>query len=300
MARAVDRNPDGPAGDWFVDTRCIDCDASRQVAPDLLDRVDGLTVFRRQPETPEEIAAAWRAVLVCPTQSVGNLAQRRPPPGVFPYDEGDGVFRCGFNARSSFGAHSYLVPRADGNLLVDSPRFLGSLAERVDELGGIAHVLLSHRDDVADADRWADRYGARVWIHEADAAAAPFATDVVHGSDAVTVAPGVVLVPIPGHTRGSVAVHVDDRWLFTGDSLHWNVRRQQLDVFPDQTWHSWDELAASMDVLAALNVEWVFTGHGMWHQVGTEAYARQMVALGPSMRDLGRAGWRRRAAAPSS
>lgn len=32
-------------------------------------------------------------------------------------------------------------------------------------------------------------------------------------------ADGVVVVPVPGHPRGSVVVHVDDRWLFTGDSL---------------------------------------------------------------------------------
>lgn len=301
MARLDQQHPLDVAGEWFVDTRCIACGAARHWAPDLVGADDdGLSFMTRQPAGPDEEAAMWRAAVACPTQSIGHRDVRRPPVAPFPFELTPGVLAMGNNSRSSFGAHSYLVPRADGNLLVDSPRFLGSLAERVDELGGIAHVLLSHRDDVADADRWADRYGARVWIHEADAAAAPFATDVVHGSDAVTVAPGVVLVPIPGHTRGSVAVHVDDRWLFTGDSLHWNVRRQQLDVFPDQTWHSWDELAASMDVLAALNVEWVFTGHGMWHQVGTEAYARQVAALGPSMRDVGRAGWRRRLSSPST
>ena len=48
--------------------------------------------------------------------------------------------------------------------MVDSPRFNSPLAASVDRLGGIAHVLLSQRKDVADADRWAERYGARGWI----------------------------------------------------------------------------------------------------------------------------------------
>jgi glyoxylase-like metal-dependent hydrolase (beta-lactamase superfamily II) len=203
----------------------------------------------------------------------------------------------GHNAESSFGAHSYLA-RHDGlNYLVDSPRFVRALAERIDDLGGIAHVLLTHRDDVADADRWADRYGARVWIHRDDASAAPFASDVVTGEEPVCVEPGVDIVPIPGHTRGSVAFHVDDRWLFTGDSLHWNHLRGQLDVFAGATWFSWERLGESMDRLAALDVEWVFPGHGMWQQVGSAAYATQMQRLGPAMRTIGRAGWRSRPAA---
>ena len=52
------------------------------------------------------------------------------------------------------------------------------------------HVLLSHRDDVADADRWADRYGADVWIHAADADAAPYATNVFEATRSSRSHPG--------------------------------------------------------------------------------------------------------------
>lgn len=295
MARLDQAHPLDVTGEWFVDTRCIDCDVARHWAPELIrSDDDGLSYVARQPASAEEEAAMWRASVACPTQSIGNRSIRRPPMPAFPHELTPGVLAMGNNDRSSFGAHSYLVPRPEGNLLVDSPRFLRSLAERVDDLGGIAHVLLTHRDDVADADRWADRYGARVWIHTEDAAAAPFATDVVDGGAPVDVAPGVVLVPAPGHTRGSVSFHVDDRWLFTGDTLHWNRRRGELDVFPRQTWQSWDVLADSMDVLARLRVEWLFPGHGIWAHVGADAYTAAMAELGPAMRELGRAAWRSR------
>ena len=178
--------------------------------------------------------------------------------------------------------------------MVDSPRYLRGLAERVDDLGGVAHVLLSHRDDVADADRWAERYGAQVWIHTADADAAPYATTILEGEDARAIAAGVVAVPAPGHTEGSVVFHVDDCWLFTGDTLHWNQRRDHLDVFPEQTFQSWDVLADSMDRLSELRVEWVFAGHGMWHSVGAELYAQQMARLGADMRHVGQSGWAQR------
>ena len=296
MARLDQAHPLDVAGDWFVDTRCIDCDVARQWAPGLIEADDsGLSYLARQPQSADEEAAMWRAAEACPTRSIGHRSVRRPPIPAFPHELTPGVLAMGHNDRSSFGAHSYLVTRPEGNLLVDSPRYLRSLAERVDALGGIAHVLLSHRDDVADAERWADRYGARVWIHAEDAAAAPFATDVVDGDATVEISEGVTLVPVPGHTRGSVVFHVDDRWLFTGDTLHWNRRRRHLDVFSRQTWHSWERLADSMDVLARLRVEWVFPGHGMWADVGADAYAAEMADLGPSMREVGRTQWRRRA-----
>jgi 4Fe-4S single cluster domain of Ferredoxin I len=163
------RNPDSAPGDWYIDTACIDCGASRHVAPKLIVERNGKSVFVRQPETSEEQLAAWRAVLVCPTASVrSETKQPRPRAMIFPQE----ITRCGFNARSSFGAHSYFAGRASGNLLVDSPRYAAELVKWFEDAGGIAHVLLSHQDDVADADKYAKRFGARVWIHRDDSVAA--------------------------------------------------------------------------------------------------------------------------------
>jgi glyoxylase-like metal-dependent hydrolase (beta-lactamase superfamily II)/ferredoxin len=292
VARLDQQHPLDASGNWFVDTRCIGCDVARHWAPGLIaEDANALSYIQRQPETPEEEAALWRAAVACPTQSIGNRVARRPPHPPFPFQLTTGVHAMGHNDESSFGAHSYLVRHGGINFLVDSPRFLRSLAARVDDLGGIQHVLLTHRDDVADADRWADRYGARVWIHAADAAAAPYASEIVPGEASAVVTEGVTIVPIAGHTRGSVAIHVDDRFLFTGDSLHWDHHRRRLDVFAGATWYSWARLADAVDRLAGLRVEWVFPGHGMWHLVGADAYAAQMAALGPAMRASGQGRW---------
>ena len=280
------------AGPWFVDTRCIRCDSARNWAPGLIGMdADGRSFVASQPIGEAQEAAMWRAAAACPTKSIGSRDHPREPAGVFPYQLTSGVFALGNNALSSFAAHSFLVVRADGNLMIDSPRFNRALAASVDDLGGVAHVLLSHRDDVADADRWAERYNARVWIGEADADAAPFATDLT-GNDGVTViSPGVVSIPAPGHTKGHVVYHINDNFLFTGDTLHWNHRRGELDVFPKQTFFSWLVLADTMDLLATLTVEWVFAGHGMWRWVGTDEWSSRMTTLGPAMRELGQDGW---------
>ena len=295
MPRPDQAHPSNVPGPWFVDTRCIRCDSARNWAPDLISMdAAGRSVLISQPVGEEQEAALWRAAAACPTKSIGNRDQPREPAGIFPYQLTEGVFALGGNALSSFAAHSFLVLRPDGNLMVDSPRYSRALAESMDELGGIAHVLLSHRDDVADADRWAERYSARVWIGKADADAAPYATDLTGDASVTVISPGVLSIPAPGHTRGHVLYYIDDRHLFTGDTLHWNHRRGEFDVFPKQTFFSWAVLADTMDLIATLNVEWVFAGHGMWHQVGAEEWANQMVALGPAMRSVGQAPWARR------
>ena len=255
---------------------------------------EGRSFLITQPVGVEQEAELWRAAAACPTKSIGNRDQLREPAGIFPYRMTDGVFALGNNARSSFAAHSFLVARPDGNLMIDSPRFNRPLADSIDALGGIAHVLLSHRDDVADADRWAERYGARVWIGETDADAAPYATDLTGVESVTVISPGAVSIPAPGHTQGHVLYHVDDRVLFTGDTLHWNHRRGEFDVFPKQTFFSWAALADTMDLIAALKVEWMFAGHGMWHKVSAEEWERQMPVLGQAMRDVGQAAWSRR------
>ena len=274
------RNPDSAPGDWYVDTACIDCGASRHVAPNLIVERNGKSVFARQPTTPEERLATWRAVLVCPTASVrSEKRQPRPQVTIFPQELTDGVWRCGFNARSSFGAHSYFTARPSGNLLVDSPRFATELVKWFEDAGGIAHILLSHQDDVADAGKYAERFGARIWIHHDDRSAAPYATDPLEGESARTIAPGLVAIPVPGHTRGSVVYLLDDRVLFSGDSLAWDADEQDLEAFRDACWYSWTELTASLRELAVYRFEWLLPGHGWPVHLPTDEMRTRLLAL---------------------
>ena len=254
----------------------MDCGAACHVAPGLIVRRNGKSVFARQPGTPEEVLAAWRAVLVCPTASVRcETTQPRPGARLFPQAITANVWRCGFNARASFGAHSYFVTHPGGNLLIDSPRYAGELVTYFAEAGGIAHILLSHQDDVADAGKYAEHFGARVWIHHDDRHAAPYATDLIEGESEREIAPGLVAIPVPGHTRGSVVYLLEDRVLFTGDSLAWSVGEQDLVAFRDACWYSWQAQTESLAKLAGYRFEWVLPGHG-WpaHREAGEMQAR--------------------------
>lgn len=285
MADRRRANPkDQGGGGWFVDTTCIDCDVARILAPGLIGTDErGRSVFLRPPASPDEERMAWRALLACPTGSVGAPQGAKPPRDVFPLEVASGALLLGYNARQSFGANAWLVPRPGGNLMVDAPRWSPAVAEAIEARGGLAHVLLTHRDDVADHDRYADQFGARVHVHEDDADAAPGASDVFR--DDHSPAPGVRGIVVPGHTRGSVCWLMDDRLLFTGDSLYWSRELDDLSAFRGATWFSWEEQTRSLARLAeAARFEWVLPGHGGWGHAPTDDMRRRLLALVERMR----------------
>jgi glyoxylase-like metal-dependent hydrolase (beta-lactamase superfamily II) len=284
VADARQRHPDNVEGTWFVDTTCIDCDAARQCAPAVFGVADdGLCVVVKQPGSPEEIAAATRALFACPTGSIGAPGVKLDP-DVLPEELEDGVFYCGYNSRDSFGANAYFVRRDEGNLLVDSPRWTKHLRRRFEEMGGIARVLLTHRDDVAEAGRYAEHFGAKVYVHDADRGAAPFASEILRGGEPIEIVDGLTAIPVPGHTRGSVVYLLEARFLFTGDSLYWSRERGSLSAFRQQCWYSWPKQTESLARLCAHRFEWVLPGHGDRARRSAEEMRSDLEALVRDMR----------------
>ena len=266
-------------GEWYVDSDCIDCSAARTVAPGLIVAGGGQSVFARQPKTEEELIMAWRARLLCPTASVRTASHASPPENVFPEWMTEGIYRLGYNARSSWGAHSFLIRRPTGNVIVDAPRWTKAVSEMLEAWGGLSGVLLTHRDDVADAGRYAAHFGAPVWIHDADHAAAPFASEIVSGRDPHRIDERWLAVPVPGHTEGSMVYLCDERYLFTGDSFAWNFERSDLVAFRDACWFSWSEQARSLRRLLDYRFEWVFAGHGGSRHLPPEEMHARLTAL---------------------
>jgi glyoxylase-like metal-dependent hydrolase (beta-lactamase superfamily II) len=257
----------------------------------MFGEVDEQAVVIRQPATPEEVVQATRAMLACPTASIGVEGERPHSEGLFPEPLGEGVFYCGFTSRDSFGANSYFVQRAEGNLLVDSPRFVKALEQSFEGAGGLAHILLTHQDDVADARKYAERFSARVWIHEWDGSAAPFASDVLRGLKPTRITPTLLAIPLPGHTRGSAAFLLESRFLFTGDSLYWSRRRGRLSAFGDACWYSWEEQARSLARLVDHPFAWVLPGHGNRAQGEAAEWRRQLSTLVGEMSERGASDW---------
>jgi ferredoxin len=220
-------------GEFFVDARCIDCDACRQLAPEVFSAVGGYSVVSQQPATPELQRRASQAVFACPTGSIGvtdgSTAYRKAIED-FPLHLESNVYYCGFNSEKSYGGNSYLVRHPDGNWLIDSPRFTRHLVDKFKAAGGLKYIFLTHRDDVADAAKYAREFGAKRIIHRLELHAQPDAEIVIEGTDPVRILPDLVVIPTPGHTRGHCCLLYGDRFLFTGDHLDWDRDGRCLDA----------------------------------------------------------------------
>lgn len=264
---------------WYVDDRCFDCDVARQLAPGLIGEGDGRSRMLRQPDGETETRRLGAAAFACPTRSIrpasGHLDRALDP---FPMPLDDGVLLCGHNSRDTAGANSYLLPRPSGaSMMIDTPRWSRELAERY---GPVTDVLLTHRDHAAHGRRYADHFGARLWIHEGDLDAAPDADEVIRGLEPVEVGEGVTVHPLPGHTRGSVLYLADDRCCFSGDSFYWSRTTGDLEVVENVTWYSIEELAASLARTAGrLRFSWVLPGHGDRRCLPADEMSRRLRSL---------------------
>jgi glyoxylase-like metal-dependent hydrolase (beta-lactamase superfamily II) len=281
VANRQQRVPENVPGDFFVDATCIDCDTCRQIAPGVFGQAAQTAFVHSQPVGTAERRSTLHALLSCPTGSIGCLGEYDPKLVMadFPLLVEEPVSYCGYNSPKSFGGNSYFVRHPQGNWLVDSPRFVTPLVRQLEALGGVSHIFLTHRDDVADADRFARHFGARRIIHRRELAAQPDAELVFDGTDAVELAAAFVTIPTPGHTAGHCCLLFDDRFLFTGDHLHWDRDRQRLDAFEDYCWHSWPQQLESLQRLAAFSFEWVLPGHGQRVQRPADQLRREVVEL---------------------
>jgi len=280
MAQVEKRLPQNVPGEFYVDSSCIDCDACRQIAPATFrDHGDQSSVYQ-QPRNPGELHRALMAQVACPTASIGTTTRRSAKPGVdaFPVHVTGDVYFCGFTAESSFGAWAYLIVRPaerGGNVLVDSPRFTSPLVRKIEQMGGVRTMFLSHRDDIADHAKFAAHFGCERIMHEADGAKRLGIERVLTGTEPVRVDEELLIIPTPGHTRGHQVMLYRNEILFTGDHLAWSPNQETLIAFRDACWYSWTEQTKSMEKLLPYRFEWVLPGHGrITHGTAEEMHAQ--------------------------
>jgi glyoxylase-like metal-dependent hydrolase (beta-lactamase superfamily II) len=264
---------------WHIDPRCTNCDAARQLAPGLIGEVAGRSSVIRQPDTQAQEHALHAAAFACPTRSVRRGTRGlHPALDPFPLPLTEHVHLCGHNSPRTAGANSYLLRRPDGTfMMIDTPRWSRSMATKYAALGPVTDILLTHSDHAAHGQTYADRFGARLWIHEGDLAAAPGADRILGGTEPTQIAEGVSAHPVPGHTRGSVLYLADNTYCFSGDSFYWSRATGDLAVAESVTWYSITELAASLARTAPrVRFAWVLPGHGGRKQLPSDEFTRRL------------------------
>ncbi len=281
MAELSRRLPENVEGSFFVDSTCIDCDTCRQIAPATFGETGDFSFVKLQPAGGEEERAAYRALVACPTGSIGVADKAGVSAAVreFPFPLAPRLWYCGFHSPKSFGGSSYFLEHPNGNWLIDSPRFVEHLARRFEAMGGIRYIFLTHRDDVADAAKYASRFGAERIIHRLELSAQPAAERVIDGFDPIELAPGFLAIPTPGHTRGHCVLLAPGGLLFSGDHIWWSRNRGRLNASRDVCWYSWEDQVESVRLLAGYSFEWVLPGHGERAHLLPAEISRQLSRL---------------------
>ncbi|WP_308282576.1 MBL fold metallo-hydrolase [Pseudonocardia nigra] len=193
-----------------------------------------------------------------------------------------------------FVGQAYLWRDGDDLTLIDTgpPGSAPAIASAVRGLGTLRRVGLTHAHDdhtgsAAEIGSWP---GATVLAHRADAPVvrgdrpAPppdftefereLHTQVAHGltaapparvdvelddGDELDIGGGARVIPVPGHTDGSIALHLErERVLFTGDVIAEHSGELMLGPFNVDR----DRAAASMRRLTGLDVDVACFGHG--------------------------------------
>jgi glyoxylase-like metal-dependent hydrolase (beta-lactamase superfamily II)/ferredoxin len=278
--------PENVAGDFFVDNTCINCDTCRQLAPHTFLDAGETSCVQAQPVTADQQREALRALLACPTASIGTRSKNKSSEVVadFPLKIHGDVYYCGFNSEKSYGGNSFFVKHADGNWLIDSPRFVSALVKKFKTLGGIKYIFLTHQDDVADAHKFAAEFGAKRIIHKFDAKAQPDCEIIINDDTAVSFAPDFQIIPVPGHTKGHIVLLYENLYLFSGDHLFFDPGLQKLSATRTYCWYSWEEQTESMAKLAKFDFEWILPGHGRRIHLSKKKVHEQMLELVERMR----------------
>ena len=199
MPRPADRLPTNVPGDWYVDRSCINCGTCRRIAP---------ATFAERPVTPASaepprkrstarapaseppctlqspvvaqprdaasVLRAGMALLACPVGAIGapSRTDLREARDTFPEPAGDGVRDVGYACRSTGGAAAWLLIRAEGNVLVDVPRYAKPLLAQVEALGGVRTLVVTHPAGLGAHGAWARHFKAERVVH-ADVALPP-------------------------------------------------------------------------------------------------------------------------------
>ncbi|WP_019509361.1 MBL fold metallo-hydrolase [Pleurocapsa sp. PCC 7319] len=280
MARLELKRAENVSGDFYVDSSCIDCDTCRWMAPDVFNRQDSQSAVYHQPQNTAERLLAMQALLSCPTASIGTVDKPTDIKEVqptFPIVVEDNVYHCGYHSEASFGATSYFIQRSEGNVLIDSPRFTPPLVKRLEKLGGIKYLYLTHRDDVADHQKFQQHFQCDRILHSDDIEESTQGVEIqLSGQETVELTSDIVIIPVPGHSKGHTVLLYQNKFLFTGDHLAWSPYFKHLYAFYRYCSYSWSEQIKSMEKLANYNFEWVLPGHGRRYHGDGEAIKRQL------------------------
>jgi len=148
--------------------------------------------------------------------------------------EEEGLYSLTTTPSFAIGQTAYLVRNEGFNLLWDCITYLDEKTEnKIHSLGGIDAIALSHPHYYSTQVEWAERFGASIYIHEADSQWVTRHSDRIKfwSGDSLKLDAGVTLYRLGGHFNGGSVLHWENDVnkqgvLLTGDIIQIVADRQ--------------------------------------------------------------------------
>lgn len=263
-----------------------------------------LLLYNKQQETRR----AYQAMVTCPA---GAIRLRKPDPLVKDVIEHDfpllldgealpGIYHLGYHSKESLGTIPYLIvrPEGKGNIMIDAPRFNGRLARQIEKLGGIAYNIITHDGAAQDHDYWHAYFPASERIvHRMDVTRQmrEEVEAVLNGKGPWTIDDDVKIIGLPGYTSGSIGVlyrppppplqdndaaaetasgstSASAGVLFSGRTIGWSTKLNQLDGFAQFSQGNLAKQAESIRRLAEEDFAWILPAEGIKYQFPSPQY----------------------------
>lgn len=280
MANIKNKRHQNVDGNFYVDNTCIDCGTCYWMAPKAFKRDGDMSSVYAQPAHKEE-TRAMEALFSCPTNSIGYAGARvemRKVSKNFPLLIEDHIFHNGYHAESSYGAASYLIQRENGNVLVDSPRYSSVISKAIKDMGGLSLQYLTHRDDVADTDLYQKDFGSQRIMHTDDISDKTKHFEIIlDGQDDYKIDDDLLVITVPGHTKGHTVLLYKEKYLFTGDHLAFNLTEDHLYAFKTSCWYDWKIQIESMEKLLSYKFSHILPGHGAPLKLATSSEMKEQL-----------------------
>lgn len=185
-------------------------------------------------------------------------------------EEEAGLLAIGVTPAFAIDQRSYLLPTDAGNLLWEAQSLVTDDAvSRLEELGGIDRIIISHPHFYGAMAEWSERFdGVPILIHEADRewVQHPHPSIEFWSGDELKLSDSVTLIRCGGHFAGSTALHWadgprDGGALFSGDALQVAVDRRHVSFmysYPNLVPMKTSDVLAMRERLAPYEFEDVF------------------------------------------
>jgi hypothetical protein len=187
-------------------------------------------------------------------------------------EEEPGLIGIGAEPSFAIGQRALLVQASGGNVLWDCTSLLDDeVTARVEELGGIAAISISHPHYYSSMVEWAEAFDAPIYLHAADREWVMRPSDrvVFWEEERRELGPGLSLIRCGGHYEGGTVLH----WAAGAEGRGALLSGDIVQVIPDRSYvsfmYSYPNLIplnaqAILGIVAALEPFDFDRIHGAW------------------------------------